>query len=405
MRRNLTISVLLGALFGFFVWGGLHAEPVPVTLRVALYPYVPGPHSVFTLLTQEFQKRNPGVTLELAEVDPDKEYYSGGLTSLNADVYEIDSILLSEMLSKIAPLTVSLDGFTQEAKDAVTRNGAIYAVPHWLCGNFLFYRKDDAPIRDAATWSDLLKLFQHRNKALIFDFYGRLTLGEWYITLLADRLGVEQAQQSILASDKPDDTVVSDLRQILAACPTGYCRSPAFHDKTGFYARAFIRGEASAYIGYSESLHYGLQEIMDNCGLGSACLSAEDIAVRRLPSITGNVGGGIGWVDGLAMSKDVTGTKRDMARKFIEFATSVDGYNSVLQPIYGEAPRYLLAARAGVTPPEAPLYPELIKAHAGRQTGTKQGLNAGLQALSKNLNCRLPIDRTDSGGLSKCKAP
>src|SRR5476651_848257 len=97
MRQHVTFTALLLVLISFFMWSGLQAAPVPVTLRVALYPYVPGQYSAFMLLAREFQKHNEGVTLELVEVDPSKDYYSDGLTTLNADVYEIDSILLSEM--------------------------------------------------------------------------------------------------------------------------------------------------------------------------------------------------------------------------------------------------------------------------------------------------------------------
>lgn len=106
----------------------------PLTLKVALYPYVPDRYAVFALLAREFQRRkeNEGVTLEL--VEPEDEYYSGGLLKLDAHVYEIDSILLSDMLPKIAPLTVSLSGFSPESIEAVTRNGVVYALPHSHAG-------------------------------------------------------------------------------------------------------------------------------------------------------------------------------------------------------------------------------------------------------------------------------
>jgi thiamine pyridinylase len=287
----------------------------------------------------------------------------------------------------------------------VTRNGVVYAVPHWLCGNFVFYRKGDNAIRDAATWTDLVKILAQRNKPLLFDMFGRLTIGEWYLTLLSDRIGVEAAQQAILANQPPNDDVLSDLKQILLGCPTGYCRSRTYHDRTGFYARAFIRGEAQAYVGYSETLHYALSELLSNCGLGTSCLAPDEIAVRRLPTVKGTASEGIGWVDGLALSKEATGATRDAAIKFIEFATSADGYKVALQPIFGEGPRYLLPARTGVVPSGAPLYPDLLAAHAGRKTGTTPGLNASLRKLSVKLNCLLPVDRTDTKSQGTCQTP
>jgi thiamine pyridinylase len=362
---------------------------------------------VFTLLSQEFQRQNPGLIVQLVEVPPDQDYYNGGLAALDADVYEIDSILLSDMLGKIMPLSVSLSGFEATAIEAVTRNGMTYAVPHWMCGNFLFYRKDNTVVRDAVTWTDLTKALVGQGRPLLIDLFGRLTLGECYITMLADRVGTGPAQAAILASDAPDPAVVADLSAILPACPAGSCRSKNLHDRTGYYARAFVRGESGAYIGYSESLYSALKEIIDNCRVGSPCLSASEVAVRRLPKLSAaSTGEGVGWVDGLAVSNALTDAKKAAALKFVEFATSAEGYQLLLQPEWMDAPRYLLPARTGLAlGSDTPLYPDLFAAHMGRKTGTAAGLNAKLQGLSKKLTCALPIDRTDSSTTASCKLP
>ena len=400
MNRLLVLIALLSVALG--------APPVcsleATTLRVALYPYVPERYAVFALLAREFQRRNPGVVLDLVEVDPKKDYYEDGLLDLEADVYEIDSILLTDMLGKIVPLSVSLANFSPEAVEAVTRNGQVYAVPHWLCGNFLFYRKDNVAVRNAVTWNDLITALGQQKRAMLFDLFGRLTIGEWYMTVLADRLGVSAAQKEILKSEVPDSSAINDLDTILSACPAGFCRSKPLHDRTGSYARAFVRGEAAAYVGYSETMHFGVQETIDNCGIGKACLSPDEIAIRRLPSLNGSSSNeGIGWVDGLAVSSKLDENKKLLALKFIEFATSEDGFKVVLEPGWMEAPRYLLPARQGLTIKDAPLYPDLLAAHAGRKTGTMQGLNARLHAIAKNLNCGLPVDRTDSKTANDCK--
>jgi thiamine pyridinylase len=375
----------------------------PITLRVALYPYVPDKYAVFALLAREFQEQNEGVTLDL--IEPVKEYYDGGLLGLDADVYEIDTILLSDMIAakKLAPVNVSLNGFAPEAVEAVTRDGTIYAVPHWLCGNFLFYRKGDSTIENARTWQELVDGLKKQNKPLMFDFFGRLTLGEFYITMLADRVGIQAAQDQIKASPIPNSQTVSDLNLALSACPSGYCRSNDFHNRTGFYARAFVRGEAHAYIGYSESIHYGLQDVIDACH--SDCLSQNDIAVRRLPTLGQDSSKGIGWVDGLGISRDLADRKKDLALKFINYITSPKAYEIVLTPQFMEAPRYLLPARVGAPPDVsiAPLYPAFLAAHAGRTTGTAPELNGHLRTLAGNLNCALPIDRTDTTSRDKCQ--
>jgi thiamine pyridinylase len=377
-----------------------------ITLRVALYPFVPDQYSVFTLIAREFQRRNKGVTLELVEVDSAKDYYEDGLLTLDADVYEIDSILLSEMVKskKIAALHMSMDRFTSEAIEAVTRDNAVYAVPHWLCGNFIFYRRSDTGVRDATTWAELLKALQREGKGLFVDFFGRLTLGEFYLTMLADRVGTDAAQASVIGSIDPDPTVVSDLSLVLSGCPTGFCRSKNLHERTGFYARAFARGQAGAYIGYSESLHYALQEILDDCQPSSGCASADEIAVRKLPSLAnGSPSDGIGWVDGLAVAEGLPEAKKKTALDFLAFAVSADAYKLILRPGWMEAPRYLLPAPIDIDLSDGPLYPDLFLAQKRRKTGTSAGLNEHLRALSSKLNCALPIDRTDLKTATTCK--
>jgi thiamine pyridinylase len=401
----LAIGLLAGLLLNALAPQSAQAAPDAITLRVALYPYLPERYALFALLAREFQRRNPGVTLDLVEVDPGKDYYAGGLVALDADVYEIDTILLDEVIAanKIAPLAVSLAGFAPESVAAVTRNDVVYALPHWLCGNFLFYRKDDAEVRDAATWADLARVLKRRRESIFVDLFGHLTLGEWYITMLAEKSGLEAAQAAVLGSRTPDRDAVAALETILAGCPTGYCRSEAMHERPGFYARAFVHGAAAAYVGYSETIHYGLQEIIDNCQPGSGCLTADDISVRSLPSlVAGSPARGIGWVDGLAVSAVLTGAKKSAALAFLAFATSAEGYRAVLEPCGLEAPRYLLPARTGLALAGTPLYPAFYAAHAGRETGTAPGLNARLRSLAERITCELPIDRTDTRTFAAC---
>ena len=407
MSKIRAAVLLLGLLAGVVAPQPGQAASDAITLRIALYPYVPERYALFALLAQGFQRRNPGVTLDLVEVDPARDYYAGGLVALDADVYEIDTILLDEVIAanKIAPLDLALGGFAPESVAAVTRNGRVFALPHWLCGNFLFYRKDDTAIRDAVTWADLARVLARRRENIFVDLFGHLTLGEWYITMLAEKSGLAAAQAAVLGSRAPDADAVAALATILAGCPTGYCRSEAMHDRPGFYARAFVHGAAAGYVGYSETAHYALQEIIDNCLPGSGCLSADDIAVRSLPSlIAGSPARGIGWVDGLAVSATLTGVKKAAALAFLGFATSDDGYRAILEPRGLEAPRYLLPARTGLALAGTPLYPNFYAAHAGRETGTAAGLNARLRALAERITCELPIDRTDTQTLAACHA-
>ena len=119
---------------------------------------------LFQELEAAFEASHPGVNLELVETfrEPisgeltplSRSYYSGGLLSAEADVYEIDTVLLDDMVhaGKLTALGSVTDRFVEGALAASSVDGSIWAIPHWVCGNFLYYAADDHEIREAATW-------------------------------------------------------------------------------------------------------------------------------------------------------------------------------------------------------------------------------------------------------------
>ena len=377
------------------------------TLRVLLYPYVPNRLSLFQKIEEQFEKDHPGTNLELVDTPELLEnYYSGGLQKTTADVYEVDTILLSDLikLGKISEISFPKKEFSSEAVAAVTRNGLTYAVPHWQCGNFLFYRKWDKEIANITSWNEVGKILQRRHEILFVDLKGKSTLGEWYLTILSEIQGSDEAQQSIANSDALDPEVIDSLKSLLEVCPDGFCRSNDLHNRTGYYSRAFVAGKSSAYIGYSESLYYGIRYAIDNCISTSGCLSVNDIVVRKLPAFRDNpIGKGIGWVDALAIDSSLTGKKKELAIAFINYLVSEKAYKAVLEPEGMEAPRYLLPARLNIEISGAPLYKSFFDANAGRETGTLAGLNDRLRSIGNKLDCVLPIDRTDSETIKKCQ--
>ena len=64
----------------FSVCASAVSAEVAVTLRVALYPYVPDRIGLFHKIESVFEQEHPGVNLELVEdADLLSDYYSGGL--------------------------------------------------------------------------------------------------------------------------------------------------------------------------------------------------------------------------------------------------------------------------------------------------------------------------------------
>lgn len=385
----------------------------PVTLLVALYPFIPDRLALFQRIEAIFECENPGVNVVLiSSPNATDNYYDDddakkkGIQFVDADVYEIDTVLLSDFvnLGKIAPIELPFDDLAPETVKAVTRNSNVYGVPHWLCGNFLFYRKSDAAIANAVTWKELVGALGSRRATLLVDLKGRSTLGEWYLTALSANVGLDAAQMQIVSKAAVDDNAISYLQQILSACAVGFCRSQALHDNTGFYARAFVRGHAAVYIGYSETIYYGLREVADNCLPTSGCMSEDEIAVRPLPRFDSDKAEtGVGWVDALAIDANLSGLKKDLALRFIRRVVSDDSYVAMLAPEWPYASRYLLPARTSVQIPKAPLYPDFLKAHAGRGTGTALHLNQALRDVAQKVTCALPVDRDDQATKTDCK--
>ncbi len=406
MYTRLIVTMLIVITQFFVLSTATSKENEATTLRVALYPYVPNRLALFYRVEEIFEARNPGVNLEL--VDDTTliwEYYSGGLQATTADVYEVDTILLSDLVKsgKISAIKLPPGSYTDEAISAVTREGQVYGVPHWLCGNFLFYKKGDKEIENAATWKDLNEVLLNRNEAMFVDFKGKSTLGEWYLTALSGIYGLEKAQSLVLENDVLDENAVSNLQVMLKSCPAGFCRNDDLHDRTGYYARAFIAGKSSGYVGYSESIHFGIQYSINNCTSTSGCLPTDDIAVRRLPGYSDSlVNEGIGWVDALALDANLDDKKKKLATSFIEFMVSEEAYQAILEPEWGEAPKYLIPAKTDIEIENAPLYDSFYKAHSGRKTGTLVGLNNKLREIGKKLDCKLPISRADTKTLEKC---
>lgn len=399
VRQASVVLSVLGCL-------GAAACQQPALLRVALYPYVPDGRGLFQELEAAFEASHPGVNLELVETfrEPisgeltplSRSYYSGGLLSAEADVYEIDTVLLDDMVhaGKLTALGSVTDRFVEGALAASSVDGSIWAIPHWVCGNFLYYAADDHEIREAATWDALLEVLDHGAGGLLIDLSAS-TLGEWYITALAAGGAGRQEILRDLAAPALDEEVVSLLAETLDSCPAGSCRSDTYHDRVGYYARRFARGQARAYVGYSEMVHFALSEIANDCGLDDACLSAESIAVRALPRAQGGTAA-VGWVDGLAVAADLPRERERLAREFISFLTSWDGYHLVLDAEWPDAPRYLMPAvrfSSDELAALAPLYPAFFGAYQDRLFLTGDGIDEVLRAKAQLLDCALPSGR------------
>src|SRR5437867_10270538 len=77
----------------------------------------------------------------------------------HSKVLRVDTVLLGDMKTagRLSAVDLPPGRFLPMAEAAVTLAGKAYAVPHWACGNFMFYRATDRAIGDAQTWSQVKK--------------------------------------------------------------------------------------------------------------------------------------------------------------------------------------------------------------------------------------------------------
>lgn len=142
--------------------------------------------------------------------DPTKKTF---IEKVNADIYEIDSVFLADFANaaKIqelpSPLLPKPGEYLTNAQDAGQFSGKWYGVPHWVCGNLLFFQKDDAQIAAVRTPQDLEKAIGVNHKlgsGLFIDLKGKSTLGEFYLMSLLDRYGTMAQVRSHLGTFDPD---------------------------------------------------------------------------------------------------------------------------------------------------------------------------------------------------------
>lgn len=393
--------------------------PVRRQLRVALYPFVPERAEMYWRVEQDFEDAFERVDLRF--VDISKNYYSGGveetLRKAIADVVEVDTVLLRDLVDEnlIEELPGSMlpaDTFLDVAVNAAKLNGKVYGSPHWVCGNFLFFRKDDpeaSRFKALKSLDDLERVIgrpHSHQQALLSDLRGSSTLGEKYFDALLDTHHTPAEALKHLNPEMLDSSAVEALSRLFSLSPGGLCDSEKHHEFGQFYARQFAERRCRAMIGYSERLHFtvdhylnGVQE--DQPGVGKIVFEWNDATssydavgaddIDAVPATLSDRGATmLSWVDVLTVRNGVSEQVRKDAQEFIQFFNTADRTVAFLVPEYGHAPRYLLPAhRAVYRNPKllkaAPLYSRF---HEIMQTGvavTAPNLNGRLRSIGKTI--------------------
>jgi thiamine pyridinylase len=386
-------------------------------LSVALYPYIPERADLYWKVEQEFEDKYPAIDLRF--VDTAAGYYKSEpanvLKGAKADVVEVDTVLLYDLVAQklIEPLSddrLPTATFLPVAESAARLDGKVYGVPHWVCGNFLFFRKDDPErgrfekLRSLADLERVLGRPLSEHQSLLVDLRGKSTLGEKFLDAMLDTYGTPEAVLKKLDAKTPDAEALKSLDRLFALCPGGLCDSDKHHEFSPFYAHQFAERKARAFVGYSERLffvidHYlnGIREDQPAVGkfgwdeTGDPA-GTDDIGV--VPATLGDKASRtLTWVDILSLRAGMDDQKKKDALAFIDFFNSEAFMLASLLPEYGHAPRYLLPARSATFSNKklttaAPLYPRFYEIMKDGVTMTAPDLNGKLRSVGKVIEER-----------------
>ena len=373
------------------------AEPRRV-LHVSLYPYIPDAAAAALALKQGFERAYPDVIVDVAL---NAHYYSPkpedqGVLYENADVHEIDVVFMRDFLDahKLQPPGVALGSkLTSLARQAATYDGTLWAVPQWMCADFLIYRSDKAVLDTAHTLTGLQDAFA-QDHGLLLNMKGDGQLGELYLTSLLASTG--QTPEAVLShlSATPDPVILARLQKLLTLEPAGMGRSAAYGEVESFYARQFARRAGSAFVGYSEMTHEVLDETAKSCRVEDRCVTADQIRVAALPFADGKIRPTV-WVDMFAIDAKVRGKTLTDARHFIAYAVSLPAYRALLVPAADDPPRYLLPATEEAFDDRAigqaaPLYAKFRAIVNQGVVVTVPHLNATLHDVAASIDASLP---------------
>jgi hypothetical protein len=374
-------------------------------LAVAVFAYTPDAFAAAKAVEAAFEKQNPGIDVDIDLIDP----YSIGLgageifqdTKVDGDlskydVVEIDICRLNDIRAHLDKLPASVRGlgapYAKPVADALVKpNIAEFVSPHWACGN-LVVSWTSANLKDVDTFAEIRNSMNGTaGSAVLSDFYGGTTLGEYYADWLVDHYGEVKAREALRAlGAKPvpaptpdqlndpswkanplqksdiDPKAVEDFRAMVLELHADYVKQLSrFHGASDAYPRRFEGSseKGSLLVGYSERLYFvGVQRSLDpNYDSSKLVIGAEEVDVRPLAFGDRSQGTPV-WIDGFVVPAGKLSPKQDAIEKFLKFASAPEAYAIFRQPAgYGPAAHLLPVPAAeyeGAAIEKCPALPE-----------------------------------------------
>lgn len=337
-------------------------------LSVAIFAYLPDASTAIEQIEQRFERRYPGIDLDLELWNPyDDAFEDDGLSQIvNFDIVEVDSCRIDELMAgefgglDEIPIEVRSqpNGLVGPARTIASTGIGKYLVPHWVCGNFLVLWKENAADANATTFESFLKAVGPTSKRPVYAvMWGKTGLGEFYADYMIDTQGADVARKHLIDLNSGAAQIDPNARDAIVELANTLSidnRANLEHFSNHSYVlpRQFATDHNSVLLGYSERLYYAERELQITPMMYPPQTSDSNLSVKQFSFSTASRGTPT-WTDGFVIPKGRSAEKRAAIAAFLQYIQSEDAYLTFAEPAPYLAPSYLLPATVASYDPKS----------------------------------------------------
>ena len=284
------------------------------SLTYAVYPYLPDAGYYQEIIESRWAVVEPDIELIRADWNCYEDGEPEGIDVIMYDAVMRDALIDAGWIQPIGADSVKGSGdIFPFALEGLTREGRLYGIPVFLCGNFLIYDKDCEVLEKADHITDLAD----QSEILVVNSEDSGNRAQYKIEVAADALGE--------ANPSPENISEDTMRLIDRLAVDTYKRVDDAQ-----VAMAYDEGTGCGYIGFSESIRL-LRERSDRTGIKTISFSERENILRL-------------YADAAAVTAGAEGIRYEKCLELINVMAESDVLSAI--SVMEGAPQYLLLARS-----------------------------------------------------------
>ena len=304
------------------------------TLTYAVFPYLPDTQYYQELIEKRWSELEPDIKLVRAEWDCYSDSAPAGIDVVMYDCFVQDKIIDSGWIKPIERSSIqNISDIFPFAPEGASRDGKLYGIPVFLCGNFLIYDTNCDILEKAEHITDLSGC----SGMLVIASEDPLVRSQYIL----------EAATDIHGKFDPSADICAEEEKIIALID-GLAVSGHTQDTADELALTYDKGVGEGYIGFSESMRF-LKERMPGTDIKTVSFGSGN----NLPLL---------YADAAAVTAGVGGERYEKCVELMNVMADAEVLTS-LSDDSGE-PAYLLLARRSpytVLSEKFPLYKQLEK--------------------------------------------